>query len=321
MMNKMVHKLLALSMVAFLSMGNLTLTAFAGEEAEDEEQIEYDLHISDASTLISFAESCKKGGNAQAMSVILDSDIDLSGADDFVGIDSFSGYFNGNNHTVLGLNITSRSGEVGFFGYIEEGAIVEKLTVDGVIYSTDKNNYVGILAGVNAGELSNCNAKGIVTATGAAGGIAGLNGGTGIISGCTNQTSIYSLTGVGGIAGENRGTIEACNNTGEINADSSWLSLEDSSVTTLSIDSIIESFTESVEVGSDIGGIAGLNLGTVASCKNSGVVGYQHAGKNVGGIAGRFCGSITNCVNEGKVYGKQDVGGIAGQFEPRIMEN
>ena len=323
MISKTTHKLLALSMVAFLSIGNFSLTAFADEkdDTEDEAPAEYDLHISDVSTLISFAESCKKGSEAQAMSVILDSDVDLSGMESFSGIDSFSGYFNGNNHTVSGLNITSRSGEVGFFGYIEQGAIVENLTVDGVIYSTDKNNYVGLVAGVNAGEILSCKAKGIVTATGAAGGLVGLNGGSGIITSCNNQASVYSLISVGGIAGENRGAIESSSNNGEINADSSWLSLEDSSVTTLSIGSIIESFTESVEIGSDIGGIAGLHLGTISNCKNSGVVGYQHAGKNVGGIAGRFCGNISDCVNYGKVYGKQDVGGIAGQFEPRIMEN
>ncbi len=321
MMNKYFVKFLALSMVVFLAVPATGLTVYADEEEAAVEEPSYNLRIKDVSTLITFAENCKKGGYSQGLSVSLDADIDLTGEDNFDGIDSFSGYFNGNNHTVSGFNITSRSGSIGFFGFIEDGGKVENLNVDGVIYSTDKHNYVGLIAGVNAGEVTNCNAKGIVTGTGTAGGVVGLNGGAATIRNCQNNSSVYSLTGVGGIAGENRGTILGSKNAGEINADSSWLSLEDSSVTTLSIDSIIESFSESVEIGSDIGGIAGLNLGDISSCRNTGVVGYQHAGKNVGGIAGRFCGNINDCINEGKVYGKQDVGGIAGQFEPRIVED
>lgn len=336
MKNKIACRIIALSMAGFLAFSNMSFTVLAEEaentksetteetteeETTDESNVSYNLRISDASTLLSFADNCKKGGYSQGMSVILDADIDLSGNEDFTGIDSFSGYFNGNNHTVSGLNINSTSGSIGFFGFVEAGAKIENLTVDGVIYSTDKNNYVGLIAGANAGEIVGCNAKGIVTATGTAGGIVGLNGSSGTLKSCKNRASVYSLTGVGGISGENRGTIQSCGNYGGINADSSWLSLEDSSVTTLSLDSIIDSFNETVEVGSDIGGISGLSLGTITKCKNSGVVGYQHAGKNVGGIAGRFCGIIQGCTNSGKVYGKQDVGGIAGQFEPKLMDD
>ena len=339
MKNRTLYRFLALSTVIILGISNIKMSVLATEsqsenqtaesEAENEKDAEteaadvstYDIRISDVDDMLSLAESCKKGGYSQGLAVILDADIDMSGEADFTGIDSFSGIFNGNNHTVSGININTLSGSLGLFGYVEDNALIENLTVDGVIYSTDKNNHVGLVAGINAGTIKNCKAKGIVTATGAAAGIAGLNGGLGQIYDCTNKASVYSLTSVGGIAGENRGTISSCTNTGGINADSSWLSLEDSSVTTLSLDSIIDSFSSTVEVGSDIGGISGISLGTISDCVNNGVVGYQHAGKNIGGIVGRFCGTIAACTNNGKVYGKQDVGGIAGQFEPKLLED
>ena len=38
----------------------------------------------------------------------------------------------------------------------------------------------------------------------------------------------------------------------------------------------------------------------------------------MGGIAGRQSGYVYSCVNKGKIYGRKDVGGIAGQAEPYI---
>ncbi len=275
--------------------------------------------ISTQDDLISLADSCKKGEKLQSATVVLDSDLDMKGYDEFIGIDSFSGVFEGNGHTVSNINFNEGSGAIGFFGFLEENAVVRNLTVDGVIYSLDNNNYVGLVCGVNAGTIENCHSKGIVTGTGNTGGIAGLNGGNGQILSCENKAEVYSLVTVAGIAGENIGLIKDCVNYGNIDADSSWLSLEDSSVKSISIDSIIKSLGDSIDLGSDIGGIAGYSTGEITGCNNNGTVGYQHTGKNVGGIVGRFNGKITDCGNTGKVYGKQDVGGIAGQFEPVIV--
>ncbi len=321
MMSKKYTKALALFLsVASLSFLN-TPVSFAAEE-EEETEIDYSgaIHISDAKELISFANECKLGSDLQRMTVVLDADIDLMGVNDFTGIDTFSGAFNGDGHKVSGINLTSGSGSIGFFGFVEEGAVVENLTVDATIYSTDNNNYIGLLAGTNAGTIRNCTAEGIATGTGNTAGIVGYNGGNGKVLNCVNEAAVYSLTMVAGIAGENLGSISECTNKGEINADSSWLDFEDNSVGTLSVESIIKSIHDTIDVGSDIGGIAGYSNGSISNCANEGIVGYQHAGKNVGGIAGRFCRTITDCKNTGKVYGKQDVGGIAGQFEPTILE-
>ena len=319
MKNKIFTRFLALVMASSIMSFSMIDTAYAAKEEESaegeeatEEALDNALHISTAEELMKFADACRVGSGSQEYSVVLDSDINLEGIDDFTGIDSFSGVFNGNGYTVSGFNINQASGAIGFFGYIEEGAVVENLTIDGTIYSLDKNNYIGVLAGTNAGTIRNCTAKGIVTGTGNSGGIAGYNGGVGLIENCTNEADVYSLKLVAGIAGENRGSITGCTNNGNINSDSRWLELEDSSVTTFDLESIVQTVYDSLEVGIDIGGVAGYSVGPISNCTNNGTVGYQHAGKNVGGIAGRFCSKIDSCTNNGKVYGKQDIGGIAG---------
>ncbi len=304
----------------FIAAINLTFGPVLTCYADETEATDGTIHISDAGGLLDFAKAAKTGDSVQKATVYLDADIDMSTYNEFEGIDTFSGVFEGGGHTISGINLTEGSGALGFFGYIEEGAVVQNLTVDGTIYSTDNNNYIGIISGTNAGTINNCRSLGIVTGTGTAAGITGYNGGNGVISGCTNEAKIYSLKQLGGITGENRGSIVDCHNTGDIDADSSWLELEDDSVTSFSIESIVKNIQDTIEVGVDIGGVAGVSSGEILNCDNKGTVGYQHAGKNVGGIVGRFTGSIDSCTNNGKVYGKQDVGGIAGQFEPTILE-
>lgn len=62
----------------------------------------------------------------------------------------------------------------------------------------------------------------------------------------------------------------------------------------------------------------GRNTGLIAVCENTGTVGYEHVGYNVGGIAGVTSGYLLNNTNSGTIYGRKDVGGIAGQVEPYV---
>lgn len=50
------------------------------------------------------------------------------------------------------------------------------------------------------------------------------------------------------------------------------------------------------------------------------VSGIMNAVVNVGGIVGRTDGFVSGCINQGAVYGRKDVGGIAGQAEPTDYE-
>ena len=71
----------------------------------------------------------------------------------------------------------------------------------------------------------------------------------------------------------------------------------------------------------DTGGIAGYSSGIVESCINKATIGYPHIGYNVGGIVGRNCGYLHSCENTADIFGRKDVGGIAGQMEPYIAQN
>lgn len=74
-------------------------------------------------------------------------------------------------------------------------------------------------------------------------------------------------------------------------------------------------FEGSVSGVKAVGGIAGKNCegGVISDCTAAGSVQAQH---RVGGIAGRQSGRIADCANSGEVTGRKDVGGIAGQMEP-----
>lgn len=62
----------------------------------------------------------------------------------------------------------------------------------------------------------------------------------------------------------------------------------------------------------EIGGIAGVNEGTIYTCSFTGTI---SGGSYVGGIAGTnaVTGTIENCTSHGNIYGNHFVGGIAGE--------
>lgn len=270
--------------------------------------------IENETEFLLFADQCHLDSFSQGLTVELKKDLDLSGevCEDFQGIPSFSGIFYGNGYTISGLHLIQESGAAGLFCYLEEGAVVQRLHVEGVVSASESDDPAGGIAGVNAGTLQYCSFEGKVTGKGITGGIAGENSASATIHGCTVSGSVVSEHTVGGVAGRNYGVITDCENQSDVNSDSSWLHSGEEEAS----DSILTMGKEKLESGTDIGGIAGYSTGLIAGCKNTGIVGYLYSGSNVGGIAGRQKGSILNCINSGKIYGKQDVGGIVGQFEP-----
>ncbi|MBI4857292.1 MAG: hypothetical protein HY818_11200 [Acetobacterium woodii] len=61
--------------------------------------------------------------------------------------------------------------------------------------------------------------------------------------------------------------------------------------------------------GSFIGGVTGLNYGSISNCYNTGTV---SGNARVGGVTGTNLGIISNCYNTGAVSGNSDVGGVVG---------
>lgn len=185
--------------------------------------------ISTAEGLFWFAKQVNSGNNFAGKTVKLANDIDLNNELwTPIGIynDSethFKGTFDGQNHTVSGLNVVeSRKNGVGFFGKAFTGTI-KNLTVEGNI-TADGCNYVGGIVGHGYATITNCVFKGDITNNSGyqIGGIAGSGGFT--ITNCSVYGNIHGESWVGGIAGnvQDGGAYINCYVEGVISANSSY---------------------------------------------------------------------------------------------------
>ena len=143
---------------------------------------------------------------------------------------------------------------------------INDLKIDTSGLSPDKNVACGVgLFGINAGTVENVGVESnIAVDKPSVGGIVGINKGT--IRNVYHTGSVIGNGDVGGIAGHNESgaSIALAYNTGKITANSSC---------------------------SNVGGIAGVNEGTIAQVYNTGEVGDGNTGNNVGGIAGKLAGA------------------------------
>ncbi|MDD5864707.1 MAG: hypothetical protein PUD80_08760 [Firmicutes bacterium] len=284
----------------------LPLTALA-EEVDDSGTV---LRIFRKQQFLDLAENCRLDSYSQNLTVVLMSDIDLSG-EDFGGIPIFCGTFDGNGHAVSGLNITADGSTMGLFRYISKTGVVQDLKVIGSVTPGGSGSSAGGVAGNNAGTIRKCSFSGTVSGVDDVGGIVGVNTVDGIVENCHTGGTVTGSHRIGGIAGHNQGVIRSCVNRAQVNttAEENEVNLSD-----ITLDTITG--TESANTVTDIGGIAGASSGVLRECKNRGNVGYQHMGYNVGGIAGTQTGYVYKCSNFARIYGRKEVGGIVGQMEP-----
>lgn len=151
------------------------------------------------------------------LNITLTADIDLTGETwTPVGMNRpYSGTFNGQGHTITGLNISSPSEAVALFHNIGGGGKVMNLQLKDVTYKG--STAMGGIAHGNNGTITACSVMGTLTNTtnnGAVGGIAAINFGT--ITACWFNGTITGGSKVGGIAGINSyagsyyGKIAAC---------------------------------------------------------------------------------------------------------------
>lgn len=249
---------------------------------------------------------------SRGVTVLLEADIDLKGSG-FAGIPVFCGSFNGQGHTISGLKLTESGNGQGLFRYVEEGASVGNLRVEGELKPTDRRNLLGGIAAVNRGLIHDCSFSGVIEGKNEVGGLVGRNEATGTVQGCTNLAGLQAERMVGGVVGQNLGVVSQCTNRGAVNVQEvkATLGLDD-----LDMDRL--NSTENIPVTTDIGGVVGLSAGVVQSCTNEGPVGFETVGYNVGGVCGRTSGFVGGCYNSGPVQGRRDVGGVCGQLEPEM---
>lgn len=271
------------------------------------------VRISTAEEFLDFAKECGIDTASEELTVELAEDITLSGTD-FSGVPIFCGTFNGGGHTISGLSLRGNSSEIGLFRHLQKGAEINNLNVTGTVAPAGSSDKVGGIVGVNKGKITSCTFGGSVSGNDSVGGIVGKNCEGGVVSQCTSTATLSGESAAGGIAGTNNGVITNCENSGSVNTVYKDETLSDVNPDDISLETA--SGVEETIGKSDVGGIAGYSTGMIQRCENKGTVGYQHIGYNIGGIVGRQYGTLSSCKNFGTIYGRKDVGGIAGQMEP-----
>ena len=150
------------------------------------------------------------------LNITLTADIDLTGETwTPVGMNRpYSGTFNGQGHTITGLNISSSSGAVALFNNIGGAGKVMNLQLKDVTYNG--STAMGGIAHGNSGTITACSVTGTLTTTSNTayvGGIAAIN--LGNITACWFSGTITGGR-IGGVAGSNistgsyYGRITAC---------------------------------------------------------------------------------------------------------------
>ena len=129
----------------------------------------------------------------------------------------FRGTFDGDGHTISGININRGNDYQGLFGYVSGGTVKNVTLANSTITANDK---VGGIVGYNwAGTVQNCRVESTVTINAYAnsvnyhGGIVGCNYEK--IIGCISSATVShnghsSCSYFGAIAGQNHGTIKNC---------------------------------------------------------------------------------------------------------------
>jgi len=273
------------------------------------------VHIHDEGEFLLLAEQCRTESFSTGKTFYLEKDLDLSEQENLF-LPVMDGVFEGNGHQITGVSLKEEMSDYGLFRYVGANGKIRNLTVEGEVASGGEQENTGIIAGSNAGKIENCISRGTLNGQTSVGGIAGSNEETGSIIRSRNEAQIDGRTGTGGIAGSNEGTIEDCSNAGNINTSRKALKeMDGEGSVAISIPNAVTGLAAD-ERANQTGGIVGRSTGSVSYCKNEGTVGYRHLGYETGGIAGRQSGSISYSSNEGTVYGRKDVGGIVGYFEP-----
>ena len=216
---------------------------------------------------------------------------------------------------------------------LNEG-IIRDCTLSGSMGSATQD-YIGGIAGLNVGAIENCTSGKNCTVTGrtAVGGIVGFNLSGGRVQGCTGSANVSGTGRVGGIAGENGGVIvlsgakagaRRVTGTGSgvggvigVNTETGTLRAAD---TGAQGDVIAADSELTVRGGSKVGGIAGINRGTLGgasgSCLTSQAAEVRAESGLAGGIAGAQEGAVA-CLRFAKNLGRVTAntgaaGGIVG---------
>ena len=197
----------------------------------------------------------------------------------------FSGGFDGDGHTLSGVNISVQENNVALFRAVAAGAYIKNLNLNG--FTVSGKMHTGALAGTNRGSVSNCSVTDSqLIGEENVGGLIGYNLGDVIY--CNNYARVNGAMCVGGIIGLHEyGNLHYCLNYGEVGG----------------IDGVLSA---------EAGGIAGRNYGSVRYCGNLGKI---NTNEYAGGIVGVTFAELRSVYNCGSVTAEKYTGEIVGFIE------
>lgn len=199
----------------------------------------------------------------------------------------FSGTFDGDGHTLSGVNISFSEDFVGLFRVIAQSGTVKNLIVDN--FTVNGKNNVGAIVGYNIGAVYNCDVNNTYV-SGYENVAAAVGNNFGLISYVNTDATVNGTVIVGGVAGLNEsGVVSFCFNKGDIIG-------------------VTSGSTKSTEVG----GVTGKNFKKVSYSGNSGTV---SADSYAGGVIGANYGDMLSLYNGGSVSAAEYFGAITGAQE------
>ena len=233
----------------------------------------------------------------------------------------YSAVLEGNGHTIANLYIDwTDTTRIGLFRAINRNAVIRNLGLTSV--HINGSIYVGALAGVSYGTISNSHAEGEVSGAWT-GGLVGVNYGSIVSS--RSSAAVSGGYWTGGLVGSNSGSIADSYATGNVTGNGNIGGLvgiiDDDGDGSISGSYATGSVTGA---GYNIGGLVGYSAGAITASYATGIVTgalftVPREGGNVGGLVGYSTGTITASHATGDVTSEGNaVGGLVGDSRAAI---
>ncbi len=271
-------KCLAIILALVMALGCMSFTAFAADlegfaGGTGTESDPY--QIATLTQFENFASIVNGGNNCAGIYFVLTADIGTTDTPVTTMIGSFSGHFDGQNHTVT-MDIHGTELFNGLFGECIYATIANVNTAGSVSGTSATGGLCGF---ANGGTFNNChNFATVSCGNDSSGGVCGILFST--MTNCSNSGDVTiecesDSKYYGGVCGKNLGTMANCYNSGTV------------------------SVTGTEAIYPTIGGVCGYNDSVMVNCYNSGVVSHtkEPDAVVVGGVCGECYsdGTITNC--------------------------
>jgi hypothetical protein len=273
---------------------------------------------------------------ALGASYILENDIDCSetstwnGGLGFAPIGdanaNFAGTLDGQGYVIINLYINNSDDYAGLFGYASQTSSISNVGLMNAAVAGD--DWVGALAGLSAGSISNCYSTGTFSGTGNyVGGLIGENDGSIFASSVSATTSVNSPAGtrIGGLVGWNISiasitySYAGASVYGNNGLEGGLAGENDGMISGSTVD--VEASVSDNTEGSQVGGLAGWNTSSGTIMNSLAVAGVTSNGNAEGGLVGQNDGSViastaaasvtNNAYNNYNTQGTQ-IGGLVG---------